>query len=286
MIFSEAPHLCEGVPVLTVAGVVSRECLAKHNVDALPYVVQKIDGFLDTISGPGAMMRACNQGFSVRILAYIASRDTTFNWKDAAVSAAEGGHVHALEWLSTNYAGYCEWGTKVMDAAARYGHLKAVQWLHECRQEGCATDAMDWAIRRGDVSMAKWLQANRTEGCSDFAMNYAAIGGHLDVLQWLTKNRIEGRPGLALRTAAQHGHLNVVQWLYTDARRQRLALDDAKRFNHTAVAAWLHQQQSQSRRLHKVLVDGMKWICHSLQMPAAAKADDIRTQKTTIYTVQ
>ncbi|KAG7377539.1 hypothetical protein PHYPSEUDO_011490 [Phytophthora pseudosyringae] len=181
----------EGLPVLTLALTVCRECLAKRNIRTLPYVVRQIDAFLDNASGPGAVAWV-----SVKESQYICS----------SISLLVTRHVSGrklLQWLSDKYTDRCEGGTNVMDAAARYGHLGVVRWLHEHRGEGCSTDSMDWAICRGDVAMATWLQANRTEGCTDFAMTYAGFGGHLEVLHWLSENRSEGRPRLALRAAAQ-----------------------------------------------------------------------------------
>ena len=57
-----------------------------------------------------------------------------------------------------------------MDRAAKNGHLKMVQWLHNHRKEGCTTVAMDWAAENGHLEIVQWLHQNRNEGCTKRAM--------------------------------------------------------------------------------------------------------------------
>lgn len=38
-----------------------------------------------------------------------------------------------------------------------------VQWLHECRTEGCTEKALDTAAAAGHLEVVQWLHENRTE---------------------------------------------------------------------------------------------------------------------------
>ena len=54
---------------------------------------------------------------------------------DVMASAAEGGHVEAMQWLRDRGS---DWNTHVSDAAAREGKLEALKWLAD---KGCPLDA-------------------------------------------------------------------------------------------------------------------------------------------------
>ncbi|RLN54598.1 hypothetical protein BBJ28_00009551 [Nothophytophthora sp. Chile5] len=240
------PQAPDASPVMTTAYVVCREGLGRLGVDVLPHIVRQIDGFLDSFSGPDAMMIACQRGASEHLLTLLASRDPASYWKDAAKLAMEFGHVHVLQWLSENHPDRCEWSTYLMDMAARFGRFAIVRWLHDNRSEGCTTLAMDWALYCSDMEMVQWLHANRTEGCSTQVMTYAAFHGQLPALQWLVANQIEGRPGEALAEAASNGHLKVVKWLCNQC-------DDADL--HLALGEALLKAAANGR------LKMVKWLC-------------------------
>ncbi|RLN02940.1 hypothetical protein BBJ28_00000943 [Nothophytophthora sp. Chile5] len=255
------PQAPDASPVMTTAYVACREGLGKLGVDVLPHVTRQIDGFLDSFSGPNAVMTACKCGASVHLLTLLASRDPASYWEDAAECAAQCGHVHVLQWLSENHPDRCAWGSNLMDMAASFGHFTALRWLHENRSEGCTTSAMGWALYHGDMEMVQWLDANRTEGCSDHVMTQVAWRGQLPALQWLAANQIEGHPGEALGAAATNGYLEIVQWLYDQcddadrhlawrkATRNGNALDKAKSFlsKYSTVAVGNSKAATSSR---------------------------------------
>ncbi|TMW58957.1 hypothetical protein Poli38472_007102 [Pythium oligandrum] len=189
------------------------------------------------------------------------------------VSAVEGGHLDALQWLHANVED--GWSSQVVDEAAECGHLDIVKWLHETqsdlfvastmgraamnghlsvvqwlhatRSDGCSTDAMDWAAMHGHLDTVRWLHANRSEGCSTWAMDGAARNGHLLVVQWLHSHRPEGCTTLAMDLAAKKGHLDVVQWLH-EARSEGCtiaAMDGAASNGHLRVVEWLARHRSE-----------------------------------------
>ena len=71
-----------------------------------------------------------------------------------------------------------KYGNKCWDTQASSGDLKALQWLHANRSEGCTAWAMNYAARNGHLEVMQWLHANRSEGCTKEAMNDAARNGH------------------------------------------------------------------------------------------------------------
>jgi len=102
---------------------------------------------------------------------------------------------------------------KMMDYAARLGHLEIVKWLHINRTEGCTYLAMDEAACYGHLEVVKWLHYNRLEGCSKRAMDIAAVGGKLEVVKWLHYNRSEGCTTDAIPWAEYFEHSEVVNFL-------------------------------------------------------------------------
>ncbi|RLN74536.1 hypothetical protein BBJ28_00009461 [Nothophytophthora sp. Chile5] len=247
----------EDFPLLTSARFVVRECLSSRGIGALAHVVRRIDSFLDTISGLGAVVRACHRGESTRALTYLAARDTESFWERAAAFAATNGHVHVLQWLHEYHPDRCNWTTYTMDGAAMMGNLSTVQWLHENRTEGCTFLAMDQAAGNGYLEVVEWLHANRSEGCSQFAIENAAGSGHLALVQLLHEHYTDVSTGHAIQVAARNGHLAIVQWLYSetgeDGERYRdlaeLASANAIANKRLDVAEWLNMQRSKHRRL-------------------------------------
>ncbi|RLN92468.1 hypothetical protein BBJ28_00002907 [Nothophytophthora sp. Chile5] len=284
--FASPPRACRGLrpprdsPVLTAARVVCRECLSLRGVGALPQVVRRIDGFLDSFSGPGAVANACRRGDSVRLLSYLAARDCHSFWGDAAVLAAMCGHVHVLQWLSGRHPSRCNWSVEVMDSAAGTGHLLAVQWLHANRPEGCTTRAVDAAALRGELRTVQWLHHHRNEGCTTNAMDFAAEAGHLDVVQWLHANRSEGCTTSAMTFAAARGDLQMVQWLGANRSEgcSEHAFGLAAGNGHLAVLQWLYGHQSKRNVGHAIRAASTHGHVAIVQWLLSSIADEERQQ--------
>ncbi|KAG6584693.1 Alpha- and gamma-adaptin-binding protein p34 [Phytophthora cinnamomi] len=242
----------DAFPVLTSARVACRECLALRGLGELPHVVFRVDAFLDVCSGPEAVVNACERGGSLRLLTYLAARDTKSFWGKAAVYAAMHGYVYILQWLSDFHAERCEWGVDVLDSAAGLGHFSAVQWLHMHRSDGCTACAMDHAAGRGFLPMVKWLHANRCEGCTTRAMNAAALNGDLRMVQWLHENRREGCTTDAMDFAAEMGHLEVVKWLHENRSEgcTASAMTYAAEQGHLEVVQWLQENRTEGCTEH------------------------------------
>lgn len=78
-------------------------------------------------------------------------------------SAAANGHLHVVQWLTSNLPALTP-TTTAMDGAASAGHLSVVKFLHEATKEGCTTDAMDSAARRGHTEVREWIVPNNAWG--------------------------------------------------------------------------------------------------------------------------
>jgi hypothetical protein len=64
-----------------------------------------------------------------------------------------------------------------MDAAAAYGNLTLVQWLHDNRNEGCTELAIDEAAMIGATAVLQFLRRHRGEGCSPASFRWAIRTG-------------------------------------------------------------------------------------------------------------
>ena len=80
--------------------------------------------------------------------------------------------------------------------------VAVLTWLHTYRVGHGSVDMgklMDYAAKNGHIEVVKWLSAHRTEGCTTFAMDWAAREGHLDIVKWLSEHQL----GVGQRTVGQ-----------------------------------------------------------------------------------
>jgi hypothetical protein len=134
-------------------------------------------------------------------------------WKDMTCYAAQGGHIHVLDWIVQMNPEVKKNIRPCADAAVR-GRLKTLRWL---RKKGfwwnSATCAA--AAKGGHVEVLAWAR-NYYIPCAwdESACVRAAEQGHLEVLQWL---RSQDPPcpwnKTACFRAVGQGHLEVLQWL-------------------------------------------------------------------------
>ena len=121
-------------------------------------------------------------------------------------SAAEGGQLRTLKWLTDPYSDDrpgepCPWDTRsVANGAARYGHVNILEWLLD--------------LETGETSRftAHFLAT---------LVDFAAPGGHLQVAKWAATvytnqghSSMESFPwyGTTPRDAAREGHTQFVLW--------------------------------------------------------------------------
>ncbi|KAL2912477.1 hypothetical protein HK105_208049 [Polyrhizophydium stewartii] len=161
-------------------------------------------------------------------------------------AAAEFGHLKMLKWLHERMPDG-GWPTFVMDKAAYGGSLDCVKFLHANRTEGCTFHAMDWAAWNNHLAVVKFLHANRAEGCSSWAMNGAAKNGHLTIVKWLHENRTEGCSTEAMDYAARYGHADVVEFLHKNRTEgcTSYAINNAAVYGHADIVEFLHKNRTE-----------------------------------------
>lgn len=134
-------------------------------------------------------------------------------------AAAREGSLKSLQWL-------IEHGYKVydltMDIAAAYGHLEMAQWLDQYQRSiGSNTtftsQAVDQAAGMGQYHVIEWLITNRKAPFTHRAIDRAASEGHLKIVQFLTEHGGTCTKE-ALNRAAANDHYEVVQWLLENHR--------------------------------------------------------------------
>jgi hypothetical protein len=133
------------------------------------------------------------------------------------VAAAKFGHLPAIQWLGRH--GF-RWDARTCYAAAEYGHLHVLQWLAE---NGCPmrlSMAATHAVRNGHLHVLQWLHAKGWQIHS--VCDIAAEGGHLHVLQWIKSQGCQCHARETMRdnwsawactVAAVGGHLDTLRWL-------------------------------------------------------------------------
>jgi len=109
-------------------------------------------------------------------------RDLPWN-EETCAAAAEGGHLHIIQWARANG---CPWDRWTCAWAADNGHFEVLQWA---RENGCPCDTRPCsrAAQKGHLDILQWAREN---GCpwDESTCACAAYGGHLEVLQWARMN--------------------------------------------------------------------------------------------------
>lgn len=104
-------------------------------------------------------------------------------------AAARWGHLDLVKWLhgQLHSCEYCsEWA---IDSAAEYGHLHVLEWFDKnCDARG-STRAMDWAAAKGQIAVLEWLKVHYY-GCSEWASELARRFEQSDAIQWLRDNGV------------------------------------------------------------------------------------------------
>jgi len=150
------------------------------------------------------------------------------------------GKMHGEEGCTA----FCK-GKKLLDRAAKEGHLAVVEWLHtHCTEGGASKQAMDDAAGEGHLQVVEWLHANREEGCSKKAMGNAALAEKFDVCDWLHRNRKEGCEFMFLDKAAAANSMACMRWMY-EVKQQRCtkkAMDSAAAHGNLEMVEYLHDK--------------------------------------------
>lgn len=151
--------------------------------------------------------------------------------------ACEEGKLAALKWLLRRCCPLA--GEEAIGAAAEYGHLNVLQWLHTNRGIGFDLDTMDRAAAGGNEDLVMWLFINGCQWGMDVFSNAARVGhieymeflkhhncpwssetlgwaanaGNIQCMVWL---RLNGCPldGDTLDLAAGGGRIDVLRWLF------------------------------------------------------------------------
>lgn len=263
-------------PLTMVTRIVCRECLP----GSLPQVGRLIDQYQSDFLDQKVFEVACAGGASISTLEFLLARTPAPDWKRAVYVAAQGGHVHVVQWmlskrrdrrgpwqsdfswvpdgaaehghleilrlLNKSQVGDFAW---TMHRAAANGHLEVVKWSHKRHQivhPPCdCSDAVKQASKHGHLAVVQWLlQHGAWASCSMF---YAASGGHLNVLQWLYEYQHQELPEQLLHCAACQGRLDVAQWLYDHGDRNcdSFALSRAAGTGNLELVKWLHEHFSE-----------------------------------------
>jgi hypothetical protein len=121
--------------------------------------------------------------------------------------AAKGGHIGVLHWLQSIGA-YI--GKSTIDHAIQYGQLETLQYLLD-------TECPRWenlchiAALCGQLPILQLLRSNDFE-LDEFVLAYAAVSGSKDIIEWATENGCPFSES-ACQYAASYGSLDTLKWL-------------------------------------------------------------------------
>lgn len=155
--------------------------------------------------------------------------------------AAQGGHLHIVQWLHAQGA-LCR--PQTMDVAAGNGHLEVVQWLQLKYADECSAAAITKAASNGHLAMVQWLHEHQAARLNADVMYRAAYFGHLPIVQYVQQqgDRADWWTGNEMQTAARNGHLSVVSWLHENGMPGPVNVDLVACNGHLAVLQFLFQQ--------------------------------------------
>jgi len=162
---------------------------------------------------------------------------------DAALlrAAARGGHMGIVEQLLDRIDDKSRLG-RVCGAAAKYGHLELLGWLH-ARGLFCGADLCCIAANAGYTEILRWAR-NHGHTLDGLAACAASAGGHLETLQWLTDQGVAYGAMEVAVDAAKNGHLHILRWLARNGTVQQFGTGvsaHACAGGHWDIVRWLRE---------------------------------------------
>lgn len=155
--------------------------------------------------------------------------DWKYPWTDSIVEfAAEGGHIHILEWMKDRFKGIKHpkvsqltiFGFRLSDEED-WKTASSDEDEEEHQHPLFNTRVLSYAAYGGHIEALEWFRENKCP--SDLtALEYAVEGGHLHVLEWMDRtgwfvlhgDSVISDPGFRFcERAAELGHLEVLKWL-------------------------------------------------------------------------
>jgi hypothetical protein len=137
-------------------------------------------------------------------------RPTPFPWdKETCRNAAKFGHLKLLQWLHKQG---CPWNDETFSSAAHSGNMKMMEWLYERK---CPWDKWTYrsAAESGSLDVLKWLYEKKCPLSRD-TMSSAARFGNIEMLElgWLRQMKYDWGKS-TFYGAARSGNLDVLKWL-------------------------------------------------------------------------
>jgi hypothetical protein len=164
----------------------------------LPYIKHQRNRCITTAAGAGRLE-------AVQFL--LAATKKTFNWNRSAIvesasaAAAEGGHLHVLEWLH-NCTSICN--DQTFHSAAGGGHVHILHWLHDQQEQ------RDMLLE--DKYMVELIATVRATAIRLYAES-AAAGGQVHILEWYNRrgHQLSGNAQNSTTGFEERNQMYVVQ---------------------------------------------------------------------------
>ncbi|KAL2917017.1 hypothetical protein HK105_203449 [Polyrhizophydium stewartii] len=135
---------------------------------------------------------------------------------------------------------------ELASAAARFGHLEVVKFLHECMPDGLwDKEVATRAILNGHLDVAEWLLANRCDGCDPTRLHSVIAYGQPDPFVKVVVDRgwmvVDER---AVCEAVSYRSIDMVQFLRASGGDELFTADamDEAANNSVAMLEWLHRE--------------------------------------------
>ena len=144
----------------------------------------------------------------------------------AAEAAAEGGHLHVLEWLDAN-VDFGPLPPGLMGIAAGGGHLNILDFLRFTKGLEWEEDVADEAACAGHLHVLQWLRSVEVHGSAalicwwgPYTLERAASGdAPVEVLRWLRENGCPWTSRVVWKAAGRaRDRLDVLQFIQYSTR--------------------------------------------------------------------
>ena len=149
---------------------------------------------------------------------FLWAKENGFAWnrecmKQASYAAAKNGHLKALQWVHNNGYDLTEIDTdsaSFCHSAAEGGHVEVLKWLHSI---GCNwnEETIRMAIICGQSEAVRLMLGSGCEVRKQDACVFAALVGNVEILSLLRSVDCEWDDSLPAYAAA-HGYIDVIEW--------------------------------------------------------------------------
>ena len=208
---------------------------------------------------------------------------------DAAVVAAQNGHIEFLKWATLNT--HMSRSSDAITEFVKRDDLDSMEWLISNGYPICQSSS-DEAALRGNKKLLKWCM-ERGAGCGGKTAENAAQGKHYELLKWLRRKHLCHVDTRAIKWIVVYDDVQILQWCYDNGCTfNNNVLLDGVAAGSIATAKWLKQNGVPVTHQALVVAAGhghlncVEWMIDECNLMADTTVWEVAAQKGQYHVIE